>query len=97
MNYLREQGLLKDYVLEKLDNKSAFDRVCHKAIKKFLNIYVKDPHLRIILLQLFLIQAIYISIGSFRSLVMYLTRGIIQGTKLSPKMFIAILNHAIPY
>ena len=97
MNFLKEKGLLKEYTLKKLDNKSAFDRVCHKAIKSFLNLHIHNPHYKVILLQLFLVQSVYISIGSFKSMIMYLTRGIIQGTKLSPKMFIAILNHAIHY
>ena len=96
LDYLKSMNLIQNFSMTKMDVQSAFDKAMHSLSRKYINITVKTPHIHCILYQLFLLQAIYISIRNFKSMmIMWLTCGITQGTKLSPKMFIAILNHAI--
>ena len=95
LDYLKSMNLIQNFSMTKMDVQSAFDKAMHSLIRKYINIKIKSPHIRCILYQLFLLQAVYISIGNFKSMIMWLTCGIIQGTKLSPKMFNAILNYAI--
>ncbi len=43
MKELREQGVLQDYVLFKLDIQSAFDRIDHGCLKEFMETFIANP------------------------------------------------------
>ncbi len=92
MEELRDQGILEDYVLFKLDIQSAFDRIDHGSLKEFLQTFIDDPFFRHIMLSLLMVQRVRLCLGAMTTFYKRLRRGIIQGSKLSPKVFLALLN-----
>ena len=92
MKELRNKGVLQDYVLFKLDIQSAFDKIDHGSLKEFLETFIQDPFFRHIMLSLLMIQRVRLCLGAITTFYKRLRCGIIQGSKLSPKVFLALLN-----
>ena len=83
------------YSLEKWDIMSAFDMMRHQRLKEFIIKYVDCLILQYIFLSLMLVNNICLVIGSKRSRKRQISRGILQGSKLSPLFFIGLIDWAL--
>ena len=92
---IQDSGQAHLYSMDKMDIKAAFDSLLHAKLRQFILQYVHCLVLQYLLLSLLLVQNVCISMGSTRSRFMQLTMGILQGSRLSPLVFISILDWAL--
>ena len=83
------------YEMDKMDIAAAFDSVDHSKLEIFIRQYVICPVLQYLFLSLLLVQNLGLIIGNKRSGFLQVKRGILQGSNLSPFLFISSMHWAL--
>ena len=91
---LKFQKVFEEYTLSKADISGAFDGTSHQALLEFLNMYMLCPVMLYMFKCILLYQHVRIKLGKYHSNYKLCQKGIIQGSKISPTLFIALLNWA---